>query len=190
MTTVFLYCAAIGGTVLVLQFVMMLFGVGGESDAGGHVGHDLGGHDFGSEVGHDQSAFLKLFSLQTVATFATFFGLVGLGTEGLGWSPVSVGAAASLAGGTALFLVARLMQSLVKLQSSGTLDLANAVGQDGNVYLRVPAHGHGHGRVLLVVQGRTVECRAVTRGDEIPTGADVRVVDRIEEDTLVVERRP
>ena len=46
MSTVFLYCAAIGGAFLVVQFLMLLFGLGGDHDAGG------------GDVGHDQGAFL------------------------------------------------------------------------------------------------------------------------------------
>lgn len=176
MTTLFLYCAIIGGTILVLQFTMLLFGVGGDSDL-----------DHG-DVGHDQGAFLKLFSLQTISTFLTFFGLVGLGTERLGWSPLTVAVTATAAGVAALLLVARLMRALSQLHSQGNVDLHNAVGHTGNVYLRIPAAGHGQGRVLMQVQGRTVECRAIHRGGvEIPTGARVRVVERTDDDTLVVE---
>ncbi len=177
MSTVFLYCAAIGGTCLVLQFLMLVAGVGGDTDVdSGHGG-----------VGHDQGAFLKLFSLQTITTFATFFGLVGLGTGKLGWSPITVALAATLAGTAALWLVTRLMRSLAALQSQGNLDLENAVGHTGNVYLRVPPAGQGHGRVMLSVQGRTVECRAISRGHEIPTGATIKVVERTDDDVLVVE---
>ncbi len=180
MSTVFLYCAAIGGTFLVLQFLLLLFGLGGDTDTGS-------GHDLGHDVGHDQGAFLKLFSLQTLTTFATFFGLVGMATENAGWSPLSVTLTAAVAGIGALWVVARLMRGLAALQSDGSVDLQNAVGHSGSVYLRIPPQGHGHGRVMLTVQGRTVECRAVSRALEIPTGAQVRVLEHTEDDVLVVE---
>lgn len=180
MSTVFLYCAVIGGTILVLQFLLLLLGAGGDTDVGGDHAH--GGHD----VGHDQSAFLKLFSLQTVSTFLTFFGLVGLGTSGLGWSTLGVASVAIAAGVAALFVVAKLMGSLSRLQSHGNVDLQNAVGHTGSVYLRIPKAGGGHGRVLMNVQGRTVECRAVSYAEEIPTGSTIRVLDRTDDDVLVV----
>lgn len=179
MNTVFLACAIIGGTILVLQFALLLFGVGGDHDLGGDHGH-------GGEVGHDQSAFLKLFSLQTVSTFCAFFGLVGLATQGLGWSPAAVGTAAALAGIGALYFVVKLMRGLAKLQSQGNVELQNAVGLTGSVYLRIPKAGQGHGRVLMTVQGRTIECRAISRADEIPTGASIRVLARTDDDLLVV----
>lgn len=179
MSTIFLYCAAIGGTFLVLQFLLLLFGVGGDTEIGDGHGHAHG------DVGHDQSAFLKMVSLQTITTFATFFGLVGLGTEQLGWSTFTVAVAATLAGISALWLVGRLMRGLSALHSQGNLDLQNAIGQTGSVYLRIPASGQG--RVMMNVQGRTVECRAMSRSLEIPTGAAVRVVARTDDDVLVVE---
>ena len=191
MATVFQYCAVLGGALLVLQFLLLLFGVGADHASGGdlgghgagHVGSDTGGH----EVGHDQSSFLRLISLQTLTTFATFFGLVGLCTESAGWSPVSVAMAAAAAGSAALWFVARSMRALSQLHSAGNVDLQNAVGSDAKVYLRIPAAGHGHGRVLVNVQQRTVECPAVSRGGEIPTGAIVRVCARADDDVLVVE---
>jgi len=177
MTTVFIYCAAIGGTLLVVQFVLLLFGAGGDTDMG----------DGGHTVGHDQGAFLKLFSVQTVTTFATFFGLIGLATEGLGWSAPAVASSATLAGVASLWLVTRLMRGLSALQSQGNVDLKNAIGQQGSVYLRVPAAGQGHGRVLVQVQSRSVECRAISKGGEIPTGAAIRVIEHTDDDVLVVE---
>jgi hypothetical protein len=177
MSTVFLYCAAIGGVLLALQFLMMLLGAGGDTDTG----------EIGGDVGHDQGAFLKLFSLQTVTTFGTFFGLVGLGTQELGWSPLAVTLAAGAAGTGALWIVANLMRSLSRLNSQGNVDLANAIGQPCSIYLRVPAAGQGQGRILVEVQGRKVECRAVSHAGELPSGSTARVIGRDTEDVLVVE---
>lgn len=178
MTTVFLYCAAIGGALLVVQFLLLLVGAGADSDVATEIDTD---------IGHDQSAFLKLFSVQTVSTFATFFGLIGLGTEQLGWSTAAVTIAAAAAGIAALWLVAKLMRGLAGLQSQGNVDLRRAVGLRANVYLRIPGGGAGNGRVMLQVQNRTVECVAITLGTELPSGTPVRVVEHRSGDVLVVE---
>ena len=59
MTTLFLLCAAIGGTILVCQAFLTLLGLGGDSlhlDVPQDVGHDLGGdvgHDLGGDMAHD-----------------------------------------------------------------------------------------------------------------------------------------
>ena len=66
MTAVYVVCAAVGATVLVLQFVLALIGLGGDAlgvDAPHDFGHDMGGvdHDFTGadvhgDVGHDGSS--------------------------------------------------------------------------------------------------------------------------------------
>jgi hypothetical protein len=59
MGPIFVVCAAVGGTILVLQFVMMLIGLGGEAmdiDMPQDIGHDFGGDlhgDVGGDVGGD-----------------------------------------------------------------------------------------------------------------------------------------
>ena len=47
MTTAFTICAVVGATVMVLQFLMTVMGLGGhgDGDMGGDVGHDFGGDD-------------------------------------------------------------------------------------------------------------------------------------------------
>ena len=67
-----------------------------------------------------------------------------------------------------VFLVGFLMASLGKLQSAGNLDLQNAVGRPGKVYLRIPASRAGHGKVTVEVQGRSIEVEAVTPGAAPP----------------------
>lgn len=173
MHTVFLCCAAIGGTILAIQFLLLLTGFGGD-------------HDVSGETGHDQGAFLKLFSVQTISTFTTFFGLVGLATDSLAWSPISVIGAASLAGVAALWMVARLMRGLAALHSQGNQQLAQAVGHTARVYLRIPPAGQGHGRVMLQLQDRTLEVRAASAGGELPTGAEVRVLACEDDEVLLV----
>jgi hypothetical protein len=90
------------------------------------------------------------------------------------------------AGFLALYLVAYLMTAMSRLQSRGNIDFRNAVGERGRVYLRVPGSKAGLGKITLALQGRTIECKAVTRGADIPSGSDVRVV-AVTADTLEVE---
>jgi hypothetical protein len=185
--TVFLVCATAGGTVLVVQTILLVLGVGADTDSDLDPGdlHDAG-HAFGHDHGHDHGhlhdhaeagdSFLKLISFKTLVAFVTFFGLTGLASQkgGLSLAPtlvISVGA-----GVAALYIVAYLMSAFSRLQSRGNLDLKNAVGQSAKVYLRIPGQRSGQGKVTVAVQGRRVECKAVTAGPEIPTGSEVQVV--------------
>ena len=82
-----------------------------------------------------------------------------------------------VAGAAALVLTAWMFYAVLKLQNSGNVKLANAVGVEGEVYIPIPANNAGQGKVNLLLQGRWVECDAVTAGLEpLKTGQAVRVV--------------
>jgi hypothetical protein len=196
METLYLLCATIGGTILVVQTILLVIGGGhgdGHFDAGdlndghfdGHVDHDHG-HGADHAADHAGDTFLKLLSFKTLVAFVTFFGLGGLACLQAGLSSVPSLAIALGAGFLALYLVGYLMTAMSQLQSKGNIDFKNAVGERGRVYLRVPGSNAGLGKITLALQGRTVECKAVTRGPDIPSGSDVRVVS-VAADTLEVE---
>lgn len=183
---VYLICAIVGGTLLVIQTVLIAIG-GTHADA---ATTDADVHDAtqAGDVAHPgEAAFVKWLSLKAIVASLTFFGLGGLaaieGGLGPGWALV-----VALASGTiSVFLVGMLMASLGRLQSKGNLDLQNAVGRTGRVYLRIPASRAGHGKVTLECQGRFVEVEAVTNGAQLPTGADVRVVSVVGPDVIEVQ---
>jgi hypothetical protein len=177
LTDVYMICAIVGGTLLVLQTILIVVGGGGDHDLGIGPDHDIGGGDHG--LGHDGGdlTFIKWLSVKTVVAALTFFGLAGLAAEKAGLAPMPSLLIALVAGGVAVVAVGFLMASLSRLQSKGNVDLArNAVGTVGTVYLRVPGSRQGQGKVTLVLQGRTVEVAATTTGPELPTGSEVRVV--------------
>jgi hypothetical protein len=183
METVYLGCAVAGGSVLVLQTALLLFGAG---DDASHADHgDLGHTDSGEAHGHD--ATFGLLSVRTGAAFLTFFGLAGWGGSRAGWSTVATIGAALLAGTVMLFAVAYLFSLQRKLYSQGNLDPRNAVGRSARVYLRIPAANAGKGKITVSIQGRTVEFIACTPGAELATGSEVRIVRQITPDTFEVE---
>lgn len=173
MQDVFLLCLALGAIVLVVQIALDLFGVGHS--------HDM------SLAGDG----LDLLSVRTISAGAVLFGAVGLWLGSIGVPGLFVMPAALLAGAGAAVASAYLTRQLLRLESSGSLQLENAVGQPGTVYLPIPPHRQGFGRVQFMLQGRTVELRAVT--DErslLPTGAAVIVVSVIDGDTVEVTPTP
>lgn len=207
MTTLFYFCALVGGALLVVQLLLLLLGGdSGHGDTGlgdtglgdtglGDTGLDAGdaalevpdaGDAAPHAVGHSAGAFLKLLSLQALTAFATFFGLGGMYFAAREHGPTTATAGAVAAGALAMLGVAKAMQWMTRLDSSGTLDLRNAIGCDARVYLRVPAAGEGTGRIHVAIQGRTVELKARSRDFELPTGSQARIVDLAGDDTVVV----
>ena len=175
MTTLFLWCAVIGGAVLIFQLVAGLIGLDH-----GHV-HDAHHGDSASEG-------LNLLSIRSIAAGVAFFGLAGMSAMRFG---VIVAALAALVAGAAATVGgAVIIKTFGRLERDGTLSLGSAVGTTGTVYLSIPGKRSGIGKVHLTVQNRLVECPAVTAEDPLPTGSSVLVVDLEGSDTVVVVRNP
>ena len=185
MQTVYLTCAAAGGTVLVIQTLMLIFG-GGDHDAGAAPDHPEIGHSgSGEHDGHDGA--LNLLSIRGVAAFLTFFGLAGWGGTSAGWGAFPTIGASLLSGSVMLVGVAWLFSLQKRLYSEGNLDPRNAIGRTARVYLRIPGKNQGKGKITVSIQGRTHEFAASTTGAEIPSGAEVKVARQITQDTFEVE---
>lgn len=173
METLFLVTAGVGGTLLLLQVLAGALGVGGDHADGGH--HDFG-HDHDAD-GHDPANwFLGLLTFRSVCAAVAFFGLAGMSARYYDLPEKAQLAAAALGGFAALYLVATLMKLLYRLRADGSVRINHAVGRTGTVYLRVPGHKAGPGKVTLNLQNRTVELEAFTAAAELPTGTPVRVV--------------
>ena len=187
MVTFYLVCFLIGATLMVLQFLLSLLGLGHLHDFGGHEAHDVHADQHGEHEG-EGSWFTSLLTFRTLTAALTFFGLAGLagyrqwGAEG--W-PVTL-AVAVAGGGGALLLVGSLMRWLRRQTTSGTVHIDRAVGRSATVYLTVPGQKAGAGKVQVCVQNRTMEYQAVTPDRELPTGAKVVVVGVVNSDTVEV----
>ncbi len=193
---------------MIAQIVMML--LGGDHDAGGAdagfdvdidgtagglsdghgIGdaHDIGdGHDVGDGHGMLNIFGLRILTVRTVIAFFSIGSWIAFTVDFVlpTYAAILIGLAAGIA---AAFFMAYMMSSLMKLQNSGNIDPANAVGRVAEVYLTVPPARTGKGKLTLELQERFVEIDAVTSGAEaIPTGAAVRITGLYDEETVEVE---
>ena len=89
-----------------------------------------------------------------------------------------------------MILIALLFYIFERLQTSGNVDIHNAIGKSGSVYMNIPASRAGTGKVNIVVQDRYGEYEAVTdEKDVIPFGTEIVVIAISGADTLVVKRK-
>lgn len=192
MQDVYLWSAIVGCTLLLVQFILQVFGLGdSDADAGAADGAGDGHGHFGADDaahGTAGNVFFGMLSLKALVAFMGIFGLTGLSLEQEDLSPFVRLGLSVLAGVLAMFLVAWMMRMLHSMGSSGTLVLTNALGQVGSAYLHIPGSGQGQGKISLEMQGRSVELVAMTDGPAIPTGATVRVVEVLANETVKVER--
>ncbi|MBQ1623359.1 MAG: hypothetical protein IIT92_08500 [Bacteroidales bacterium] len=93
-----------------------------------------------------------------------------------------------LVGVALVALVMYLFKWLSSMQQSGNINLFKAaVGCNGSVYLTIPGQRAGEGKVQLSINNSVREYSAVTDGDTLRTGAQIRVVEVLSPDTVLVE---
>lgn len=173
--------------VLVVQTVLLLFGIGdgdGDVDPGCDCGGDIDVH---GGVDTDGDGF-ALFSVRGVVAMLAIGGWSGLAMYQAGlrlWLTVTLSLVFGL---IALVVIAYMMRGVMRLQDSGNIEIERAVGKSAKVYIPIPANMSGTGKVNLTLQDRFIEVDAVTASDKIlRTGESVRVTDVDASGTLVVE---
>lgn len=172
--------------VLVVQTVLLLFGIGGDDvDADGV---DLTGNGVGDTPGDGGGDGMMLFSLRGIMAMAAVGGWSGLVMHQSGFSLTVTVVLALAFGFITLVGIAYIMNLAAKLQSSGNLVIGYAIGKVGTVYIPIPPNMKGSGKINLTVQERFVEIDAVTPCDrKLATGESVRVTATDENGMVVVE---
>ncbi len=185
MESVYSYCAMIGGTLVVLQTVMSLVGLGG-SDLDGLDAVDV---DFDVDLDMDMEVsggvdvpdggsdawFVGVLSTRAILAALAVFGLTGLALKGQLGPFQTMLAALAAAGGT-MYLVGLVIRSMHKLVSDGTVRIEDTLGQPGTVYLSLAGNKEAVGKVTVRVGDRTMEYPAVTAGEPLKTGSPIVVV--------------
>ncbi|PIZ64488.1 MAG: hypothetical protein COY19_08935 [Candidatus Marinimicrobia bacterium CG_4_10_14_0_2_um_filter_48_9] len=176
----FLVCAIIGGMLVFIKLILQFMGGG---DVGTDV--DLSG-DF--DPGHvDSDVGFRLFSLHGLSSFFMMFGLVGLALYRQSQMEVFISTLGAVAAGlVSVWAIGKLFQGAAKLQSSGTLKTADAVGSTGIVYLKIPPGGTGQVSINFNNHQREFDAMA-EGGAEIPSGTAIRVI-QVNANILVVEK--
>ena len=95
----------------------------------------------------------------------------------------------SIVVGVALvFAVMYLFKWLSSMQQTGTINVyKTSVGCTGKVYLTIPAARSGEGKVQITINDSVREYDALTDGEELPTGTNIKVLEAIDAHTLLVE---
>lgn len=176
--------------IFVIQSILTFIGAdsGGDFDLDTDVSGDIdvSAGDASQAAGH--ASGLGLLTFRNLVNFLL----------GFGWSAIllkdSIDSTAALLvvsiviGVALVFLVMMLFKWLSSMQETGNINVfRSAVGCEGKVYLKIPAARAGTGKVQITINNAVREYEAVTDGDDLPTGAAVRVVEVVSADTLLVE---
>lgn len=177
----FFYSAIVGGTLFLIQLVLLFVGGGGGVD----IDTDLGAGDTGHAAA---DASFKVLSLQGITTFVMMFGLVGLAMRlDEHASSIASLAVAVAAGAGSTWVIGRIFFYFNRLQSTGNLDMKSVTGAVGQVYLTIGPDKTG--KVTITVGNRSLTFDAIVEKSEtLATGTPIRVTRVISDTTVAVEK--
>lgn len=193
---VFYVIAFVSSLFFVLKTVLMMIGIGNggiDIDGDGIVdipdSLDINGDGVLDSAEENAASALHFFSLHGILAFFCVGSWVTLGVfsaSGLYILSLIVG---FIAGSIMLVVCAYLMRAMLRLESSGNVNTKRAIGKEGEVYLMIPPHDEGKGKINIELNGKLCEYDAICL-DKVPIkyGTHVRVVDVIDEDVMVVQR--
>ena len=182
----FFVCAVLGGVLFVIRLILQF--VGGDGDFDGDFDGDVDMDADADFDGGDSDISFKILSFQGLTSFFMMFGLVGLALmRESEWGPARSIVGASAAGVVTVWIMKLIFDKAKGLQSSGTIDMNNAIGQEGEIYLTIPPTGTGKVRVSVQDHLKVFEAMAQSK-QEIKTGERIRVVRIISNNVLVVEK--
>ena len=169
--------ALVGGILFTLYFFLLMIG---------GIATDIFDGLFGIDVDMGADASFKALTFQGIMAFLMFFGLAGLYVTKSGGGPSPAILAGGAAGGLSMYSTGKLFELFVNLQQDGTMELSEAIGAKGQVYLRIGDDGVGQVTVEVNEAQRTFNAKSED-GTGIATGDFIEVVDTIGE-VLVVKR--
>jgi len=190
MHNLFFFCAIVGSTLVVVQFVAALFGFGG-SDLDSADASDIdvvGDAESGSSGGLDGGvSFLKALSFRTLSAGVAFWGFGGLTAESLGLGTVPTLGVAIFGGFAAIIVVYYLLRALSSFNHNGAIRTDSALDSVGSVYVRIPAKRGGIGKVIITQQERTMEYDALTdEENDLLLGTPIRVTSIVSSSQVLV----
>lgn len=173
--------------IFVIQTILTFIGADGSMD----TDFDASGMDADVPDASDAADAGSGMNLLTFRNFINFF-------IGFGWSAILLRESINstsllliisvLVGIGLVAIVMLIFKWLTGMQQSGNIDLDKcAEGCQGKVYLTIPAERGGQGKVQITINNAVREYDAVTDGDALKTGKDIRVLEVINGTTLLVE---
>lgn len=137
----------------------------------------------------DGGVGFQFFTFKGIVAFFTIFGWTGITCLNNGFSSTATIIIATIAGLIMMVITSSLFYWMHKLAESGTLNINNAVGVIGEVYLPIGAERSKMGKVQLKVQGSLRELEAITDElEDLKTGAMVKVSKIVSAEILLVEK--
>ena len=125
---------------------------------------------------------MHLFTIRGIISFFMVFGWSGFILTNAGEiGGVSIFFISLGTGTVMLFLIAMIYYLFERLSQSGNVDLHQAIGKQGSVYIPIPLRNEGIGKVQIVLSESLKTLDAIAKDKPITTGSQVKVIGIINE---------
>jgi membrane protein implicated in regulation of membrane protease activity len=142
--------------------------------------------DFDGDLGDSHEPF-QLFSFRNLINFLLGFSWTGISFYKLIGNHFVLTIIAFLVGIAFVAVFFFIIQQLRKFSENNSFQISNTVNQVGSVYLSIPEHKSGKGKVQISIKGAFYELDAITENGRIKTNETVRIIG-VENNTLIVEK--
>lgn len=146
------------------------------------------GMDSADLDGYDSDHSFRIFSLQNLTAFFMMFGLSGMAIwklfDGYVWLSL---AGAMMIGVLAVLVIFYITGGMYALQSSGTMNIEDAIGSKGTVYLHIKEDDTGKVQISFKNRFRIMNAIAGEKED-LPDGTRVVVTGVYDGSTLIVKK--
>jgi uncharacterized protein YneF (UPF0154 family) len=177
---VFWYIAIPVSVLFLVQTIMTFIGSDSHDGTTANFNGDL---DSGS--GHTP---VQLFSLRNLINF-----LLGLGWSGISFysiisNKVLLITVSLLTGLLFVGMFFVIIKQMMRLQENNSFNIKNALNKTGQVYLTIPGHKKGKGKVQVSVNGAIQELDAFTEDGLLPNGAVVIITEILDASSVLVKK--
>lgn len=164
--------------IFIIQTIMTF--VGGDA-TDGSIDTDFDGDMDGS------GAQFQPFSLRNLINFLLGFGWTGISFYNTIANPTVLLIVALAVGLLFVYLFFLVIAQIQRLAEDNSFKITSTLNKTADVYLTIPAHKTGKGKIMISIKGSFHELDAMTEHEQIKTGSVVKVVKIENEDILIVE---
>ena len=169
--------AGTASLIFVIQMVLTFVGV--DTDDGLSA-------DFDGDM--DIDGPFQFFSLRNLIHFFLGFGWGGVCFYSTFTSKAWVIIFALLTGLLFVLLFFIIVKQIMKLNKDNSFQISDTLDKVADVYLSIPEEKSGKGKIQISVKGAFHELDAMTEGEKIPTGGKVKVLEIIDNQTVLVHK--
>ncbi len=182
MQTMYFYIALFFTVLFILQSVFTFLDLGDSIDFDTDLDGDVDA-DFSGSFGFP----FQLFTIRGFIGFFLLFGWSGLLLSKNGMNEALAFFIAFLCGLAMMVITGLLYYFVRKLNQSGNVNIKNAIGKKAEVYIPIPEHNTGTGKVSIILNNAWKELDAITYDEKLNSGDIVTVIDSLN-DKLVVKK--